>query len=127
VRGNTVSSPSPHWLFWRCRFADCARNIRVKTRTGEKLTCPHCKRSQDGPTAIFRRLEAVESTPKEKAKEAAKVEPAKATKVTVNSPREPVKLVVGNEGIPREPAPSPPPPVSPPAKKAGVIDRILFG
>jgi hypothetical protein len=110
----------PHWLNWRCCYPDCAKNIRIRTRAEEKLTCPHCHRAQDGPAALFRELDELRAARRVEAPKEAPA-PIKATKVKVNGQREPTKLAVAATE-------TPPPPTEPAAqpKKPSAFDRMLF-
>lgn len=109
----------PRRLKWTCRF--CERHFTTWTRRGLRLTCPFCKRVQEGPAGI--QLLADEHS-KTKALPASKA----ATTVTVvhaNGKRKaPIAKPAAAAVTPKPPKPTPAAPPLPGERK-GLLDRVL--
>jgi hypothetical protein len=134
-----LASPKPRKLYGSCLYADCGKNYITTTRTGSKVTCPHCKRAQPGPSVVAVRLGLVPDPHAKPVKPAATIDkvppapaapPAPRVKVTRAGP--PVGPPAKTPAVASSPTPAPvAPPAAPPAApdppKVGILDKIWFG
>lgn len=106
-------------LKWTCRFTDCGRHFETYTRRGLWLTCPHCKRGQEGPAGIQRLLD------KNKPRKAPTVTPIRIVEPPPPAKPAPAKPAAAAKAKAQTTAAPPmPPPSSPAQPSRGLGDAI---